>query len=423
MNPEEQKKRDDYIEYVRIMYERRSTKARTTGFTSWALVAALIYIFWQSIPLIKQAQGSANWVQLVVLFSAHIAAMMSTGFICWNMLSSSLLSPNDYRLDAKRSTMPLLVLSLVVLVAAGIPAILSLAAWMNTTSISSTHYRLLSANAWILGAVYTGGLVGQVYSYLKWERTGYPSTLAWISKKGFQQRANSIFVVVLLTLLTLNLYFLYEGFTAAGSNASESSLLLAMNGILSVTLFMAILISIAQEEALTALLRIERDAVIHDLPAEEIRKRIESDYLGQALGGWLNEQLTELRQLRASLTTACNRYPELDATLRKVDPSLIYERKGRLLAYIHELKELVANLFRKWTPLAAWMRAMLDRPTIDGYVRGLLKDAYGDETRHLESVKMETAKILDALCLAIAQFEQQHQDSTKAPSETPSGGS
>lgn len=405
---------NEYVQYVRELYDRLAKKQRDNGFTTWALLGALVYVFWQSVPMVAEARSIKDWDMYAILFCAHISAILLAAEMCFGSLSSSgPLTPYDYRLKTAKPTInSLLFFCVLVCLFLGAPLVFSTVAWIKATALSATHYRLLTANCWVIGVLFASALSAKLYSHVHWEKTGFPAVIALTHDSSFGKVVTVIFFVSFLVLLGLNLYFLAELFGKIDGKMGGTVLVLAANLVLGLIGLRIVVFSVPENEALDRLSRIERDALMHGLTASEVRARLESDYLGHQLGDWLGEKLTEIRALNADWLGACNRYKQIGAELDEIDPLMVYERLGRLEAYVDELSGLADSLIKKWKPLARWMLETLQRPGVDRYTRDLLKGAHDELEALYKATKTESTKTLDMLRAAIAATKESKQ--TKA---------
>lgn len=394
----DQDKKQEYVDYVRELHDRVSKKARDTGVTKWALVGALVYLFWQSIPLLSQARTHANWKELFVLFSAHISVILLTGFMCFGTLTSIRpVRSYDYRLYRKPEASSLLYLATIITLVLGVPLLLNIAAWQGVAGLSQLHYRLLSANGWMLLVVLLSASITLLQNQWKWGKTGFPPVAKLANDSKFDEWTSWLLAPVVFLAFGLNVYFTGCAFSSIDGKVSEITLTLGANAVFGIVGLLMILSSIPDNEALNRLSRIERDAIIHGLTADEIRVRIESDYLGHHFGRWLDEKIVEVRQTNAKWLAACRRHKEVEAELSSIDPAMIYERKGRMDAYIDEISSLSGELIKIWNPMSNWMLEAANRPGLDPHIRKLLSDAHEELSCLVKDTRQEAEATLQAI--------------------------
>ena len=139
-----------------------------------------------------------------------------------------------------------------------------------------------------------------------------------------------------------------------------------------------LLAAIPRRGRLQILAKLERDIVIHQLSAEEIKTRLEEDLIGLEIGDWAKKRIDGVRALQTALLAYCNDADEAIGQIAELDISLKFERDGRARECLNRLNNDFGKLEKEWDPLYSWMSSYLSQPSIDSYITQVVKAAVED---------------------------------------------
>jgi hypothetical protein len=355
--------------------------------------------------LVKVKGVSSGWSALY-LVSALLLVISCFGFHLYQTLTvNSRPSPYDFRqlgATASAST-PLSIL--VVFVSFGPVILFACLAWETVPNLSDLTYRFLSLVAWMLAML--GVLVCgfALYSARYIQKNGFipPSLLGAATRAN----ANSTLVgtVVQLSMIGAATYFLATNIDTVPSEILEQVLLLGGGIAIVPPCIEVILSSVHAQGRLSLLSTLERDILMHDLPVEEIRTRLENDLIGSELGDWAKRRVEKIRAAHNEITGFCE---EVGVTLQQVealDVSLKFERKGRLNQCVTRLDSLIDELNSCWEPLNSWLSSCKTQPFRDPYITRVVQGTLDDLSPLMQSAVQAARSSLATLKARIKEIE------------------
>ena len=90
--------KNQYLDYIRVLHKRSSDYAQKNGFTIWAIIIGLIYLMWNSIPLIDEIRGNKENIYTVALYYSYIHMAILSFFVLIDLESPAKKKPLDYRI-------------------------------------------------------------------------------------------------------------------------------------------------------------------------------------------------------------------------------------------------------------------------------------------------------------------------------------
>mgnify|MGYP007037358134 CR=1 FL=1 len=167
-----------------------------------------------------------------------------------------------------------------------------------------------------------------------------------------------------------------------------------------------VLSAVRRQERLSALATLERDIVMHNLSAPEIKNRFENELIGCELGDWAKKRIEKVRECEISLTAYCKDAEEVLQQVSELDPSLKFERKGRIRECINQLNSEIDELTKHWNPLNEWMTACLTQPFLDPYVADVVRGSRSELMPTLQNSVKISRDVLNVLSRRAEELEK-----------------
>lgn len=389
--------REGYLEYIRVMHDRLAQQANQTGITTWAVLAAFVYVLWSSIPIYGKLSQIPDWQPHFVILSAHLLAIVDIGYVLSTSLrGKSAITRFDYRVS-QANTSKLYLIWTICFLTAGVTGLLSALALWFFPPLDYWHSKVLGTNRWVFIGVFVLAMFMFSYEALRRIWSDYPNRTDFnLNPPASTKIAGFAISIFLLILFVSNIYYL--GFSIRSIDAEKFEVIAtaAVNFsiIIIATRFIVTLQSLPV--SLDYLVKLERDIVLHDLSVEEIKNRLTQDYLGAELGGWLKQRVTKINvafdELSLLMSTIDERLKEIDT----LNPDLKYEIRGRVEVLINELGDRNAQLGKLIAPFNKWAESVISGPT-DPYVRSLLSQALRDVKTKADNSQLTTQDTLKKL--------------------------
>jgi hypothetical protein len=142
--------------------------------------------------------------------------------------------------------------------------------------------------------------------------------------------------------------------------------------------------SLTLSRSLEWLETLERDIVIHDIPINQVKDRLEREYLGSELGSWLQARVEEIKNRAEALERFESEARSKFAEIRTLDSELMFERMGRIEALTISLEKHHQELGALFDPLSKWLRKTYENPFQDPHLREVAKRTANDLARVME---------------------------------------
>lgn len=394
-----------YLDYVRILQSRKSNKASQSGITMWAIGAAIVYLAWQIIPLQSEIASKNLW-HVTLFCTGHVmAAMLGAYHMMQSTNSSITYSPFDYRLTRNPTPHEALSGIIFLFLLLGVPATINVIALNLEDSIRDIWvvYRL---NSYVLGGFTLIGAIGITITAIKRNVYGF-SPFVGNNPRGSRTffTLQMLFDFAQIVLLPANVYALYV--TTSLLNPGEFSPVISVALNLSLILFcLVLLMKLDRSNRYSVFLeKLERDIVLHNLSAKEIKSRLEQEYLGRELGHWLGEQIDLLRNGARELTAYCDYVNQEINEIAAIDKTLCYERIGRFKAVVGGVESRVKALVSTWEPFQDWLHGAFLPAKFDQELLNLVQSTFS-QLDELQSNAVATSK--EALNRLKAFAESEH---------------
>lgn len=398
--------RDRYIEYVRTLRERVANKATQSGVTAWALSGAIIYLVWQTIPLYSQINKTPNSVHLSFFLLGHMLAFMVGAWLLFNFLvKREFHSEFDHRLERDISGADAIYMAAIAILQVGFPATINLEALGSAHSLENIYW-VYQVNAYGLVFLFALVVISLPILLLYKKHTGF-SPVTGIKQKNrkWVSAVGASVDIVPMALVPINVYGIYATVLVSPSSQFTPVFLTAFNTTLIVWALAMLMKSYRAANSLALFEKLERDIIMHNLTDSQIRDRLEAEYLGQELGGWIGSQIKLIRSHAMELDSFCAAVAERVKEIRSIEVAHKYERAGRLKSINEGIGNRVNILAEAWKPFQRWLTYTDWMARTDSYAESHVKSALTELSELRNKAINEAERSLKLLneCLAAEQ--------------------
>ncbi|MCB4358790.1 hypothetical protein [Quatrionicoccus australiensis] len=406
MDQREDRQVSQYLEYIQKLHERISEREQRTGITRWALLGGVAYIAWQSVPMFAKLKEAAepSWTYLWLNCSYLTTLSFFVFFLYQSLGISRHVSPYSFR-QTNATARAGKKLSLLIIFVSFFPAaFLSFQAWLNIPELSDLNYRFLSSVSIFLLFVgtTTSGAVIYIDKYVK--KNGFWPPFVLIPA------GNSVFSIQLFicaTFICMTIYYFLTGLRYIPATIFEPVLLLSGSIALIPPCLEVILSGIHRQERLSVLEILERDILMHDLSSEEIKNRLEDDLIGCELGDWAKRQVEQVRSANTLVIENCKDVKNIIKQIMELDPSLKFERAGRISNCINKIDETITKLNTNWLPLHNWLASCKNQPFKDPYIAKVVDSTLNDLSPLINSSVNMARESINLLKQRLAEIEKE----------------
>ncbi len=391
--------RSELVFYVRSLRSREIERASRHGLTVWALFIGIIYVVWQLVPQVSELVKNNNYPELFCKNFSNLSIALMAGFVLVNYGSDSRPKrPFDYRIDRNPTIASILHLILFLTLVLAFPLYCSIYS-ANTVSLDPLQHLQFQVNKWVLIVTGVFAIIDFIFTTGYQWYTGYPSpnSLVMLNHKKLQ------FIHWVAMMLYLELFF-------GNLGASVQSLLqqmpgqpmafvVAMNASLICLGLIALFALVGRTGYLTALDRLERDIMLHNIDAHEITKRLEQDFLGRYFGSWVAEKIELIKTRAQEMQTFALESDALLSDLDKIDVEYKYERMKRIQEYIQKLSHLIKEYFHVEKPFLKWLSYVSTTPHFirDKFIADIISQSHDELDSTFQEVIPKAESALEKL--------------------------
>lgn len=342
---------DALLNYVRVAYERLSAQQQNSGITKWVMLAAISYLVWIAIPNIQLIRDETNSWKTVALLCTHfiIIGISISGF--YDQLKKNRhTSQYDRRQLVKPENIKLTIFCTRKISELGPLLISGTIALIYIAEISKAHFNYIL----LITIIYALSLISQtaiiVYTAQYQKKNGCMPAIFFSENK----HSDLYTIIFDITLLLSSSYFLagllinYNG--SIFTQITQTALAISAIGFIA----RGMIDTIGNEHSLSILLKLERDIVIHGLPPEKIKSRLEEEIIGTEIAEWARDRINEAKSKQNELDEYLNKVTEKIDAIKELDNSLVFEKLGRLSECTNELKSKSHALDTIMTKLLNW---------------------------------------------------------------------
>lgn len=407
--------KSEYLNYIRLMYDRESNKGKQSGITKWGVVIGVVYISWHFIDAFSGIASNPLALHLAV-FMYGLIYLSIDSFSDFFRSHTSLRKTSKFNLRIRgnsawnmENNIPLLFLVFVLPIISflgrdefiyeklGWPPI---GAFIEAQAMINLYYL-----SFTFIAVASFIVVSLYYEKMK----GFPTPISIIAHtKG---DSPFIFLKALSIEIALgNAIAAYLILTCVSQSTLKPILICSFDAALIAIALIYLSNQRAQSSRIEQILSLERDVVFHDLSDEDIKFRIQEEFIGHEFGDWLNNKVSEIRVESSKLIESAEAAISESAEIIALPESLIYERSGRVSKLLDNLESGFNCYKSKVGPLLDWMRPIADSSgTYDKHIVETIFKIFGELKKINEDTHAKMQEAMQTL-RTIVRSQGQHRN-------------
>jgi len=348
---DKQSQRQAYLDYIRRIHDQRLQAANRSGFTLWGALVAGVYVIWHTIPLYVSVSPSPD--AMAYALDIYAFSTWTLVFLIFALSSENMhRKPGEYTLRPRKRHPSAAASLLVIFILFALPLWAAHNSQYEPPLLAEIQKRINLTLVTTLIALTTLSALVQSFR----QRNDYGTVSGLIANT---KQANAIyrhfFFYLSLSLAIGNGLALSALLKVQPQYLADASIILGVD--LSVISFCAVvsITLLSSRQADETFSRLERDAVLNDLTATEIRHRLQEELIGEAVGDWFGTKTMEVRSLAQAWRSRAEHIPKFLEEFEQVDKDYTHERAGRLIEewnapkplaeeYQHESKRLINTL-------------------------------------------------------------------------------
>lgn len=382
------------------MYDRESNKGKQSGVTKWGVVIGVVYITWHFIDAFSGIASNYLAIHLAI-FMYGLIYLSIDSFSDFFRSYTSLRKTSKFNLRIRgnsvgnmENNVPFLLLVFVLPIISFLGRDEYIYEKLGWPLIGAFVEAQTMINLYYLSFTFiTVGLFIVVSLYYE-EKKGFPTPISIIAHtKG---DSSLLFLKVLSIELALgNAIAAYFILTCISQATLKPVLICSFDAALISLALIYLSHQRAQSSRIDQILSLERDVVFHDLSDEEIKFRIQEEFIGHEFGDWLNSKVTEIRVETSKLIESAEAAISESAEIIALPETLIYERSGRVSKLLDNLEAGFNSYKSKVEPLLDWMRPIASSSgTYDKHIVETIFKIFGE----LKKINEDThAKMQEAM--------------------------
>lgn len=384
-----------------------------SGVTKWAIVIAIVYMAWSLIEVSPQIRSSPIALHTGILLYGLIQLSLDF-FSDIFKLPSGTSKTSKYNLRIKGNGLwsdysnYLYIIFLFVL-----PVLSQLfrdeslyqtAGWKSVGGIIEAQSTI---NCYILIFLIITFTVYQIGSSIYEKRKGFPFPITFIV---FAKNENSLSVLMLLSL------------ELAIGNAVAACIVMSLlpadllKSVLTFSFDLALIILALnflyrtrfQSEYLEKIGALERDIIFHELSDNEIKDRIQNEFIGQEFGEWLKTKINEVTKSATALNELSKTIVTDLEQIEALPRDFKYEQDGRLDKLLSDLETTFQNYQNIVQPLLNWLAVVVSQQTgaYQKHVLVTVNELFSELNTIHESTKSQTLATLENIREALRRRRQ-----------------
>lgn len=358
-------KKSEYLSYVRVLYERESNKGKQSGVTKWGVIIALVYIVWNLIDSYPKVRDDSIAFYSAIFMYGFLQLSVDYFSTFFNLpLGGTNNSKFDIRIRGKGFASEYVNYLIIIILMLGLPLLSQFcrdASILNVQSVS-TSIRFIEiqvsinfyALSFLIIATAAYLLFNSIYERIK----RYPSPLIFNSRtKG--KKTQYMLMFFSLEMAFGNAIAFYMLLNYLPLTVLQPVLTFTFDLVLIVLAIKYLSSSTFQNGRIEKISSLERDIIFHELSTDEIKKRIQEEFIGHEFGEWLKNKVNEVRKEAAALHELSEKSIELRAGIEALSKELEYEKNGRLNKFMDELESRYKSYNKKFSPLVNWISIVI----------------------------------------------------------------
>jgi len=317
------------IRYIAIINDRNLQKKQTSGFTQWAILGILAYLildFCDNIPLIFSSSE-------VKFYSIIILAIILNISVCAISLFFSITIPSEIpkmrRLSSKISSKS----SIVFLLPVGFIFLFS--AFINLEA--ANYMKIINLNPWPLRIFSIYFAINAIFPFLQKINQYRKSKKAKYSYPEINEFSNKIQIAISITAAIISItgiLILYVAYWGISIPIETNDISLALKtGFEIVVFFLLVFIffdNISSSNKYKWLENLETEIYLEDLSENEIKEKLDREYLGVKILKWISLQDGKINTITSEFLDLIKEETKNLESITTIDKSFQHERIGRL---------------------------------------------------------------------------------------------
>jgi hypothetical protein len=357
--------RTELLTYLASVRKEESERLTRQGLTSWALLGAMVALLLLVIPeFSKISSTSSSYLSICLAFTYfHVTLVFGSMYFGGSTVQPA--RPADYRFPTAMGATDIKAQFLSILAYLVFPAATSFCA-EHVENLSPFASLILTTDCWTLGILGILVVGSMTWAFVAQYR-GEP-TIMFLSRhlRGMRYWVPRLILGILFSGLFVSNATLFANglLTHQWQPPAEATIAIAT----SLLLFVSVLVlSVTARSRYQVLLgRLERDLVLFGISPEEVRARLEQEYLGSQLNDWVLTRLDKLRTLAADISTFANKTDELIALYKEQSGQTTDEIGERVRHHFLEFQKCVDAYATNAERLVDWLKNA--SPHADEYI-------------------------------------------------------
>jgi hypothetical protein len=330
-----------WFDYLAKLNDRELQSARASGFTPWALlavVAATVYAAAPKIPSFVSTPGAVT-TSLVTL-ALETDVLFFEGLFILSLMAYC--APRVHsRLAPERSERASSIVILTGRILITALAAAHFVAAFKFTGTAIVRWMLVILGVWWLYNLHLGVRTG-LRSAREAKKLGPPAVSFSVTRGatliGSPVGAAVVFTMGILPLATLIAFLhrlAHEGISWVAALGAATDVLVVL-GVVAALFLMAI-----HSASRGIFLALERDILLENLSASEIRNRFIKEALGRPVGDWIESAYEKVREAFQILVGVRDSIAQRLQEIEGIDPQFALERAGRAQKALDELEAAI----------------------------------------------------------------------------------
>ncbi|MDY6993158.1 MAG: hypothetical protein SVR94_11215 [Pseudomonadota bacterium] len=386
---------DRYLNYIQRLYERERTREQVNGFSVWAIMAAMVYVFWKTIPEASQIVKDGSLVTGLILFGHVYFVLVILQMIFPSGKSDRIFYKFDYRVFPKGRFGSLYKMYFLMTPIMFAPTVVVIYVYSTAEFNNSLHSSIFLSNLILFSFLSVIGVFYPLYSKWYMNNRGMPSIseINQYENRGF---ANYVTAFIVIVLMLLNIYVIFYLSLSKDIYFSGDHIIFSMNVSILLFLFEYLVSSKTRESRLDSLLSIERDIVLHNIPEEQIRVRLEDEVIGRQFGDWIADKIKNVKERAKELIElADDEYiSQVEQQISSVPQEYQNERKARKDKFRQEVIQKANAYAEESKKIRAWLDDCVSHGKYmlhDEYIMNIINDV----KEQLDEIHNQVVKIKD----------------------------
>jgi hypothetical protein len=374
--------RTELLTYLASIRKEESERLTRHGLTSWALLGAMVGLLLLAIPEFDKISPSASSNLSICSAFSYFHVTLVLGSMLFDGSAIQPSRPADYRFPPTFRSADMNAQFLTMFTYLIVPAVASYCS-LRLDNLTAFASMILKANCWTFGIMGVLG-IGSVGSAFLSQRRGEP-TVMFLSRNVQWLRywiPHLALGTLFLGLFASNLSLFAHGLlahqwhpTAEVTIAIAASLVLFVLGI--------VFRASARNRYQVLLARLERDLVLYGTTAEEVRLRLEQEYLGSQPDAWVLNRLDKLRATAKDISIHADGVETLIGNYREQTGRTVDEHGERVRKYVRDLEKRFDTYSTDAERLVNWLMhaARFGDQYVAQVIEGTIKDVKNVQLR------------------------------------------